>query len=374
MKPIYTLVVLIIIFFTSCKKDVGITIQGTFTNLPEGKLYTYTENTRGITIDSIDFSQTGKFKFEKDITEASIITIMFPDKSYWVPLYILPGENVEINGNSEDVENFQIKGSRVQKDLEAFKRNNQELFEEENRLSKEIDRKTFQGNEGNVDRTRFLSNLNGVRKRIVETAEVYIRKHPDQIVSAIIMDECLVNRGAIPKAYELLDSLQGDAKNFVMTQQLKRQIEEFQKTDVNAKAPDFTVKTIQGDTISLHSFKGKVLLLSFTASWCDFCKLESKTLTKCVQQHNDSDAFDIVSIALDQIDSDWIDYAKEHKITWKQVTDSLGDASFVLQLYNIHEVPYAVLIDRSGTIIGRGNSCDEFRDLLQKEISSHTDN
>ena len=373
MKPVHLLVALIVIFFTSCKKDTHITIQGKFTNLPEGKLYTYTENTQGITIDSINYTQTGSFKFKKNITEASIITIMFPDKSYWIPLYLLPGENVEITGNIEDVENFQIKGSRVQKELEAFKKNNRELFEEEDRLSKEVDRKTFQGNEGNVDRTRFLSNLNGVKKRIVETAESYIRKHPDQIVSAIIMDECLINRGAIPKAYELLDSLQGNAKNFVMTQQLKKQIEEFQKTDVNAKAPDFKAKTIQGDTLSLNSFKGETLLLSFTASWCDFCELENKTLTK-LQQYNNSDSLNIVSITLDQKNSDWIAYAKEHKMVWEQVTDSLGDASFILQLYNIHEVPYTILIDKTGTIIGRGNSCDEFRDLLHKETSSLIDN
>ncbi|MDD6211000.1 MAG: TlpA disulfide reductase family protein [Bacteroidales bacterium] len=371
MKSIYLLITsCAFLFMLSCKENKNAVIQGEIKNLSEGVLFAYTENSQTVEIDTITLSPKGKFKLEKKLPEASIVTIMFPDKSFWVPLYVLTDEKIEVKGDANNTDDFKIKGSSIQKEIESFRKTNNELFIEESRLSKEIDRKTFQGNEGAADRTRFLSNLNGVKKRITEAAEIYIKKNPEQIASAIILNEYLFKEGAMSQAGELLNTLEDKAEEFILTQQMEKHLEDFRKTDINSKAPNFKVKTIDGDSLSLDAYKGEILLLSFTASWCDFCKLESKTLSKCSEQHKDSDIFNIVSISLDQENSDWVEYAKEHNITWKQITDSTGDASSILELYNIHEVPYAVLIDTAGIIIGRGNSCDEFRDILQKEIPS----
>jgi peroxiredoxin len=38
------------------------------------------------------------------------------------------------------------------------------------------------------------------------------------------------------------------------------------------KAPDFTLKDLDGDTVSLASQKGKVVFIDFWASWCPPCR------------------------------------------------------------------------------------------------------
>ena len=362
--------ILILLVVSSCKQNNTLSVQGQIENYPDQQIYLYTENNLSIEVDTLFLDEKGKFKIEKNLLEPSIVTIILSDKSTWVPFFLYPNETVEIKIDALNSDNSQIKGSRVQKELETFLNNNNNLIEEENIVSREVEIKTDMGDEGAIGRTRFLNNLNGVKKKLSEASESHILKNSDKISASIILSEFL-NEGAAYKVAELIDSLKGDAKTFVLTSHLRGQLENLEKTETGREAPNFTIKTTRGDTLSLDSLKGKNVLLSFTASWCEFCKVETKALLKYYDQHKTTAPLDIISVSLDENASDWIAHATEEKITWKYcITDTLGVASSLLQLYNVHEVPYTVLIDTAGIIIGRGNSCDEFRDIFTKTDST----
>ena len=49
---------------------------------------------------------------------------------------------------------------------------------------------------------------------------------------------------------------------------------------VGTKAPDFTLKTVDGKSYTLSSYKGKPVLLEFFAVWCPHCQAESKVLNQ----------------------------------------------------------------------------------------------
>jgi len=49
---------------------------------------------------------------------------------------------------------------------------------------------------------------------------------------------------------------------------------------VGTKAPDFTLKTVDGKSYTLSSFKGKPVLLEFFAVWCPHCQAEAKVLNQ----------------------------------------------------------------------------------------------
>jgi len=63
-------------------------------------------------------------------------------------------------------------------------------------------------------------------------------------------------------------------------------------------APDFTAKDIKGNDVKLSSFRGKVVLLNFWASWCGVCKTEKPALNGMAAEMA-SDDFVVIALASD---------------------------------------------------------------------------
>jgi len=125
-----------------------------------------------------------------------------------------------------------------------------------------------------------------------------------------------------------------------------------------AYAPDFTMEDLNGDSISLSDFKGQLILLDFWASWCKPCRLANPKLVKLYEEFNDK-GLEIISISLDgstqqsTAKQDWKKAVETDKLTWPQVSELKGWASEVRNLYNFRSIPYTVLIDVDGRIIGQ---------------------
>ena len=64
------------------------------------------------------------------------------------------------------------------------------------------------------------------------------------------------------------------------------------------QAPDFTVTGIDGRPVKLSSFKGKVVMVHFWASWCGACEQEKPSLMRMANDLVGKD-FEIVSLASD---------------------------------------------------------------------------
>lgn len=111
-------------------------------------------------------------------------------------------------------------------------------------------------------------------------------------------------------------------------------------------APKFTLKSLKGLDLSLESFKGKVVLLNFWATWCVPCRIEMPHLEKAYRE-NKKDGFVVIGINVLQ-DADKIrGFVQKEKITFPIALDKDGK---IMKLYNVGALPYSVLIDRMGNV------------------------
>ncbi len=127
--------------------------------------------------------------------------------------------------------------------------------------------------------------------------------------------------------------------------------------------------TLTGDSLTLSSLKGKVILLDFWASWCGPCRAANKKLVKLYDKYK-AQGFEIFSVSLDEDKRDWQKAITKDKITWLQVNDPRGWNAQTAVNWNIFQLPTTYLINKKGDVVSidpEGKELDEsVKNLLQE--------
>lgn len=137
---------------------------------------------------------------------------------------------------------------------------------------------------------------------------------------------------------------------------------------VGQTAPDFTVTLTDGKTVKLSDFRGKVVMLQFTASWCGVCRKEMPFIEKDIWQKHKSDPdFTLMGIDRDEPLNKVIAFGKSTGVTYPLGLDPGADifAKYALRQAGITR---NVLIDKEGRIVmlTRLYNPEEFSSLVRK--------
>lgn len=120
-------------------------------------------------------------------------------------------------------------------------------------------------------------------------------------------------------------------------------------------APDFSAKTLDGQTVSMEGLEGKVVLLDFWASWCGPCRMTLPTLKKEYAKLS-SQPVVFLSISADESEAKLRSFLENDKPLWAQVFD--GDDS-IRTLYSVHSFPTFVVVGPDSVIRYRSTGADD---------------
>ena len=145
-----------------------------------------------------------------------------------------------------------------------------------------------------------------------------------------------------------------------------------QRQVANITDPRLQIKLpmVTGDSITLASQKGKVILLDFWASWCGPCRVSNKKLVKLYEKYKPQ-GFEIFGVSLDQEKRDWEKAIQKDKIAWLQVNDPRGSWNAKTAAdWNISVLPTSFLINKKGDVVAidlEGKELEKvIKDLLQE--------
>ena len=115
-------------------------------------------------------------------------------------------------------------------------------------------------------------------------------------------------------------------------------------------APAFTLKTLDGKTLTRDGFKGKVVLLDFWATWCAPCRRALPEL-KDLQAKNAGKPLVIVSVSVDDSSKVVEEFVRGNEMSWVQAWDR--GMQVTGGVFRVDTFPSYVVLGADGRIIYR---------------------
>jgi thiol-disulfide isomerase/thioredoxin len=112
---------------------------------------------------------------------------------------------------------------------------------------------------------------------------------------------------------------------------------------------DFTLPDLHGDRVRLSDYRGKVVMVSFWATWCEPCQVELTQVQKLWDRYRER-GFELVAINVDPPDAQSAvrDMVRRYRYSFPILLDS---SSEVVNRFNPKmELPFSILFDARGQV------------------------
>ncbi|TMA34730.1 MAG: TlpA family protein disulfide reductase [Deltaproteobacteria bacterium] len=136
------------------------------------------------------------------------------------------------------------------------------------------------------------------------------------------------------------------------------------------RAPDFSAPGLAGGTVSLATYRGKVVFLDFWASWCGPCAKALPALDQLRKEFKPGD-FQVIAVNLDRDPKLAVKFLSKRPVGYPSASDPNGT---VPQRFGVDSMPTSFLIDRSGVVrhVQRGfrdGDVAPLREKIQKLVA-----
>ncbi|HQF42191.1 MAG TPA: TlpA disulfide reductase family protein [Ignavibacteriaceae bacterium] len=128
---------------------------------------------------------------------------------------------------------------------------------------------------------------------------------------------------------------------------------------IDGKAPDFSLKSIDGKVIKFSDYKNKVVIIDFWATWCPPCRRGIPDLISIQKEFKNDVVIIGISLDGDKTIKDVPGFVKAYGINYPVV---YGDEKTVTAYGGIQAIPTSFVIDKKGNIV------DQHVGLVDKSI------
>ena len=113
-------------------------------------------------------------------------------------------------------------------------------------------------------------------------------------------------------------------------------------------APDFSLQTPEGETISLSELRGQAVLVNLWATWCPPCRSEMPAIQKLYEEYKEQ-GFEVLAVNMTYQDDPQavVPFAQENNLTFPILLEENGEMA---RRYELRSLPSSFFINRAGFV------------------------
>jgi thiol-disulfide isomerase/thioredoxin len=133
------------------------------------------------------------------------------------------------------------------------------------------------------------------------------------------------------------------------------------------KGLEVEATTLDGKTLALSAYRGRVALVQYWATWCEPCKQDMATL-KQLQAKYAKQGFAVLGVNLDGDRAMAVNFLQANPLPWSHLYEPGGLDSRLAQELGIMTLPTMILVDKEGKVLNRNIHVSELDDELSKRV------
>ena len=349
------------------------TVIGNVKNIPSGTVVLEEINMDAlVAIDSATADESGNFELEGTALEPHLYRLNFGEGRFI--LLSLDKGNVKVTADWNTIENYDVSGSASSESLKKLLLVVREHMRDLSKMEVVLD-----SLKANNDTLKLASAI-ASRKEMNVSLTRYLEQYADttQYLPNAIFAAQIVNPQAEKEFMESF--IQGLPTRFKDSKLAKEFTDRYNErmTAMNrqqappaaaGQAPEISLQTPDGKTVTLSSMRGKYVLVDFWASWCGPCRRENPNVVRAYNAFKNKN-FTILGVSLDEDKDKWLEAIKKDDLTWTHVSDLKGWQSLAARDYNVNAIPANFLIDPDGNIIASNLRADDLTAKLQEVLGN----
>lgn len=324
----------------------------------------------------------GRFSFSFPGKGVNFYSLKFTEEGY-ITLIASEGDRIAVTGNASTVYPYEVKGSEATLLVKKLAEEHKRTLDQLETITAETINLPVDGDYSSK-KIALNNRFDSIAEAFRNYSRNFILNNPESPAILIALynqfgpelpvfhplndldiyrfvDSTLYSNYPENRAVKSLHSQLSAALQQLRNQQFKSQLER------GMTAPDFVLKTPEGENISLKELRGNYVLLQVWASWSKPSVEENRVLKECMERFKEKN-FAIMQVSIDNDKAEWINAIEERYPQWYHVSDLNRWESTIVNLYRIERIPANFLIDPSGKIIEIDTFGDELIQVLKKEL------